>query len=34
VAAQTALVQARTNLYTVVSRYLESRADLDWASGR
>jgi outer membrane protein len=34
VAAQTALVQARTNLYTVVARYLESRADLDWASGR
>lgn len=34
VAAQTQLAQARTNLYTVLARYLESRADLELATGR
>jgi outer membrane protein len=34
VAAQTQLVQARTNLYTALARYLESRADLEIAAGR
>ena len=34
VAAQTQLAQARTNLYTTLARYLESRADLELAAGR
>lgn len=34
VAAQTQLAQARTNLYTVLARYLESRADLELSAGR
>ncbi|MFI5183247.1 MAG: TolC family protein [Vicinamibacteria bacterium] len=34
VAAQTQLAQARTNLYTAIARYLESRADLELAAGR
>jgi outer membrane protein len=34
VAAQTQLAQARTNLYTVLARYLESRADLELTAGR
>ena len=34
VAAQTQLAQARTNLYTALARYLESRADLELAAGR
>jgi outer membrane protein len=33
-AAQTQLAQARVNLYTVLARYLESRADLELAAGR
>ena len=33
-AAQTQLAQARANLYTTLARYLESRADLELASGR
>jgi outer membrane protein len=33
-AAQTQLAQARTNLYTTLARYLESRADLELAAGR
>ena len=33
-AAQTQLAQARTNLYTALARYLESRADLELAAGR
>ena len=34
VAGQTQLAQARSNLYTAIARYLESRADLEIASGR
>jgi outer membrane protein TolC len=34
VSAQTQLAQARTNLYTVLARYLESRADLELAAGK
>ncbi len=34
VAAQTQLAQARTNHYTALARYLESRADLELAAGR
>lgn len=33
-AAQAQLAQARTNLYTTLARYLESRADLELAAGR
>lgn len=33
-AAQTQLAQARTNLYTALARYLESRADLALAAGQ
>jgi outer membrane protein len=33
-AAQTQLAQARTNLYTTLAHYLESRADLELAAGR
>ncbi len=34
IAAQTQLHEARTNLYSLTTRYLESLADLDVASGR